>query len=135
MTDINLFREPPGRRISRTIKLVAHHRGAAAEADLVAAFGKDRLMAIYAGDEPRFSELEEIASILSVPISTFQLSCRGDFPELEIAWMEILYHAYSLNRREREKLASDMTALVPELAEYGNVLDLTRRQRDRHTRR
>ncbi|WP_420430612.1 hypothetical protein [Hyphobacterium sp.] len=134
MPDIDRFREPPGRRIAKTIRLVVHHRGPDAEADLLQAFGEARLKAIYAGDEPRFSELEEIASILSVPMSTFQISCRGDFPELEIAWMEILYHAYSLNRREREKLASDMTALVPDLARYGNVLDLTRRQKDRHSR-
>ncbi|WP_421784916.1 hypothetical protein [Hyphobacterium sp.] len=133
MTDIKRFRETPGRRISDIIKKIALYRGKDAEVELIQAFGEARLKAIYAGDEPRFSELEEIASILSVPLSTFQLSCPGDFPELEIAWMEILYHAYSLNRREREKLASDMTGLVPDPMECGNVLDLTRRQKNRRT--
>lgn len=104
--------ETPGNRIADVIRFLVHHRGIEGEHALICAFGQKRLVEIYSGDEPRFSELEEIASILSVPISVFQIVGPGDFAELEIAWAEISYHARGMNRREREKLASSLIDLI-----------------------
>ena len=134
MTDIDRLREPPGERIAQMIKLIVHHRGPDTELALIQAFGEARIKAVYRGDEPRFSELEEIASVLGVPVSTFQFSDRGDLPELEIVMAEILYHAQTLQRRDVEKLATDLMALVPNPVEGSNILDLTRKQREQRSK-
>lgn len=104
--------ETPGQRIASVIKFLVHHRGIEGEHGLVSAFGEARLREIYGGDEPRFSELEEIASVLAVPISTFQITSPGDFAELEIAWAEISYRALSMGRRDRERLAFALLNLI-----------------------
>ncbi|MEE2526798.1 hypothetical protein V0U79_10485 [Hyphobacterium sp. HN65] len=128
MSALDRFRELPGERIASMIKLVVHHRGPEAELALIHAFGEARIKEIYGGDEPRFSELEEIASILAVPVSAFQVSAPGEFPELEIAWAEILYHANGLGRRDLEKLALELAKLTPNNGE--SILSLMRRQRN-----
>ena len=131
MSAFDRFSEPPGLRIAQMIKLVVHHRGAEAELELIQSFGEARIKEIYGGDEPRFSELEEIASILSVPVSTFQISSPGEYPELEIVWAELLYHAQNLNRRELEALTLQIAKLTPTGAEARKFIDLLRRKKDR----
>ena len=131
MSAFNRLSEPPGLRIAQMIKLVVHHRGAEAELELIQAFGELRIKEIYEGDEPRFSELEEIASILSVPVSTFQISNPGEYPELEIVWAELLYHAQGLNRRELEALALQIAKLTPKGSKTSEILDVLRRRKDR----
>jgi len=106
--------EPPGQRIADVLKFLVHHRGIEAEHALVSAFGQARLKGFYNGEEPLFSELEELANILSVPLSIFQIVSPGDFAELDIAWAEILYHARELDRRDREKLALSLVELIRE---------------------
>lgn len=105
--------EPPGERIAQLLKLVVHHRGPDAEQKLIEAIGEERLFEVYSGQEPRFSELEEISATLSIPISTFQSFNSGDFPQLEIVWAELLYHARSLSHREIEELALRIAELTP----------------------
>lgn len=123
--------DPPGQRIASMLQLIVHHRGLGAEQMLLDAFGEKRLAQIYDGDEPRFSELEEIATILVVPISTFQINGPGDFAELEIAWAELLFHARNLSQAEREMLATAMVDLIHDQAGEGNVLELVRKKRAR----
>lgn len=103
-----------------------------AELALISAFGQSRVLEIYSGDEPRFSELEEIANILSVPISAFQIVGPGDYAELEIAWAEISYSALSMDRREREKLASSLLELIRTESDDGP--DLLEKLRQRKAR-
>ncbi|WP_421786219.1 hypothetical protein [Hyphobacterium sp.] len=113
MTFSNRSLEPAGERIAQLLKLVVHHRGPDAEQKLMEAIGEERLFEIYSGQEPRFSELEEISATLSIPISTFQSFNSGDFPQLEIVWAELLYHARSLSHREIEELALRIADLTP----------------------
>lgn len=129
---IDRLGEGPGQRIADVIRFLVHHRGIEGEHALLSAFGYQRLKEIYAGDEPRFSELEEIASVLSVPISAFQIVGKGDFAELEIAWAEILYKAHGMNRREREKLATSLLDLVRSEEDAGP--DLLEKLRQRKAR-
>ena len=129
---LNTLRETPGHRISEVIKFLVHYRGIEAEHALISAFGQDRILEVYAGDEPRFSELEEIASIMSVPISTFQIVSPGDFSELEIVWAEILYTAKLMNRREREKLSLTLLEVIRTDDEVGaNLLDQLRQRTEK----
>jgi hypothetical protein len=110
--ELDRLGETPGQRIADVLKFLVHHRGIEAEHALISAFGQARLNGFYNGEEPFFSELEELASILCVPLSIFQIVSRGDFAELEIAWAEILYHARGLDRREREKLALSLVEFI-----------------------
>ncbi len=130
--NIDQLGETPGKRIADVIRFLVHHRGIEGEHALISAFGQQRLVEIYSGDEPRFSELEEIASILSVPISVFQIMGPGDFAELEIAWAEISYSALRMNRRERERLASSLLDLIR--SEDDDSPDLLAKLRQRKAR-
>ena len=121
--------DPPVERIASMLQLLVHHRGLCAEQMLLDAFGEGRLAQIYDGDEPRFSELEEIATILAVPMSTFQITGPGDFAELEIAWAELLFHARNLTQPEREALATAMVDLIRDESGERNILELVRKRR------
>ncbi len=128
--EIDRLGETPGQRIARVLKFLVHHRGVQGEHALISVFGEDRLKAFYAGQEPFFSELEEIASVLSVPLSIFQIVGPGDFAELDIAWSEILYRARTMNRRDREALAHSLLELIrSDDANDASILEKLRQSR------
>lgn len=85
-------------------KLV-EHRGLSAEAELIDALTLDRLTALYDGAEPSFSEVNECANILRVPITVFQLKEPGTVRELEATYGEMLWHGARLPEQERTALA------------------------------
>ena len=102
----------PGEQFSHTLRILVDHRGLATEGELVDLLGRDRLLALYKGAEPRLGEFIEIARILDVPLSTFQVVEPGAFPELEIAFAEILYHAAGMSPEDRSGLAEKISALA-----------------------
>lgn len=111
------------------LMFLVHYRGMAAEKGLLETLGEQRLAEIYDGDEPRFSELEEIATILTVPISAFQITSPGDFAELEIAFAEVLYAARSLSPSDREALATRIVKLVRSKGQEPTILEIKRRKK------
>ena len=98
-------------------------RGLEAERELIATLTHFRVAEILDGDEPKFGEVLEIARILRVPLSTFQIFNPGDFPELEIAYVSILYAASEMNAKQRERLADKMIQLVTSEGEGKHSLD------------
>lgn len=104
--------ETPGSRFAETLQFLVNHRGLGAEQEIVEVIGLARLMQIYNGDEPKLGEFLEIARILRVPLSAFQISGPGEFPELEIAFAAILYRARVLDKDERHELADRLTELA-----------------------
>lgn len=114
---------------SETLRKLVSHRGMEAEAELIDAIGVDRLLELYAGEEPRLGEFIEAARILRVPVSTFQIYEPGAFPELELAFAELLYAASEMSPKERTQLAEAMTALPHRLGAHdceveGNLPEL-----------
>lgn len=103
-----------GRHFFEIFSSMVVFRGLKAEEELLHHFGEKRLLEFYEGHEPRFSELLMIADTLSFPLSAFQLRSIGDIAELEIAYAEVLYKAYSLNAEERSELAKKVLSLVHE---------------------
>lgn len=106
----------PGRHFAETLSLLVAHRGLEAERELIDILGRDRLLSIYGGQEPRFGEFLEISRVLQVPLSTFQIFEPKSFPELEIAFAEVLYHAAKLSGAERASLAEEISALALDVA-------------------
>ena len=104
-------------QFAKTLKFLVAHRGLAAERQLLKSLGRNRLMRLYEGEEATFGEFLEIARILRVPLSAFQIVTPGEFPELEIAFAELSYHALSLSEEERILLADE----VKRLADFAEV--------------
>ena len=104
--------EGVGSNFAETFQVLVHFRGLSAERELICVLSEKRMAQLYDGDEPRFSEVLEIARILRVPLSSFQIFERGDFAELEIAFADIMYAACEMNSNERQHLAQRMCSLV-----------------------
>lgn len=104
--------ETPGQRFGRMLGVLVAHNGLEAEAELIDLLGKARLKSLYDGDEPRLGELIEIARILNVPLTTFQIVEPGAFPELEIAFADVLRAARGLDPARRQELAGRITELA-----------------------
>lgn len=124
-----------GENFAETFQKLIHYRGLEAERELISALTDRRVGELREGEEPRFGEILEIARILSVPLSTFQIFDRGDFPELEIAYADILYAAGEMSSEEREGLARRMSALVTPANEgdgiqHPSLLKIIKKQRD-----
>lgn len=104
----------PGDRFAHILKTLVNHLGLEAETELIELLGRARLKELYEGDEPRLGEFIEIARILEVPLSTFQIAEPGSIPELEIAFAEILYTSASLDPQRLALLADRMSDLATE---------------------
>lgn len=102
-----------------SVQLIVSHRGLAAEQELIEFLGLARLMQLYDGAEPGFSEAVEIARILRVPVSTFTIIDPGSLTELDQAYAELLYAAAPLSREQRTALANHITALADDLLDGG----------------
>lgn len=125
----------PGAHFSDVLEMLTAYRGLEAEEELVEFLGLKRFSELLHGEEPRFGEFLEIARILRVPLSTFQITSAGQFPELELAYAELLYHAASMTPVQRHELAGAMVRLVrPKVsgADEGSaeIIPLPRRTRE-----
>lgn len=98
-----------------SVQLIASHRGLAAEQELIEFLGLARLMQIYDGVEPGFSEAVEIARILRVPVSAFTVVDRGSVAELDTAFADLLHAAAGLPRERRADIARHITGLADDL--------------------
>ena len=104
--------ESPGERFGRMLDIIVRHQGLDAESQLIEFLGKDRLIELYGGEEPRLGELTEISRILNVPLSTFQVVEPGAFPDLEIAFADVLHSAASASDATRLRLAEKISELA-----------------------
>ncbi len=125
----------PGVYFSEVLLTLSAYRGLEAERELEEFLGSTRYSELLNGEEPRFGEFLEIARILRVPLSTFQISSAGQFPELELAYAELLYHAASMTPVQRHELAGAMVSLVrPEASDAeessAEIIPLPRRTRE-----
>lgn len=94
------------------LKFLTTHRGFEAESELVDLLGKPRLKALFSGEEPRLGELIEIARILEVPLSTFQIHEPGSMPELEIVIAELYHTAAGMTPSELSQLVEHVSAIA-----------------------
>lgn len=101
-----------GPSFGERVQTIVSHRGLRAERELIEVIGLARLMAIYDGADPTFPEAVEIARILYVPLSSFAIIDLGSFPELEIAWAELLYASALLGRDRRADVVDHVTKLA-----------------------
>lgn len=98
-----------------SVQIIVSHRGLAAERELIDCLGLARLMQVYDGADPSFSEAVEIAHILRVPLTSFVPFDPGSIPELDIAFAELLYAAAPLSPDQRTALANHITELAQDL--------------------
>lgn len=110
--DGQLFANGAGEAFADMLQTLVAHRGLAAEQELIEVLGFARLMQIYDGAEPVFGEFLEIARVLKVPLSAFQIADPGDFPDLETAFAELLYSAAAMTAGQRAALARKLRALA-----------------------
>lgn len=104
--------ESPGERFGRMLGVIVHHQGKETEQQLIEVIGAARLSELYSGEEPRFGEVIEISRVLNVPLSTFQVVEPGSFPDLEIAFADVLHSAVGISNATRLRLAEKMSELA-----------------------
>ena len=122
---IDGLKATPAERLHEAIMYFVRFRGIGAEEELLSFFGEKRLGEIYDGDEPRFSELLEIANILGVPVGSFIFQDKGRVPELEVVWAEILYRAAHMSGEDCRDLALRIASVINEAAvQNGQVIDI-----------
>lgn len=97
---------------SARLRALVAHRGLKAEIDLKTLFGEGRLKALYGGAEPTLSEIIDITQILSVPLTAFDVFDGSGWPELEMAYAEMVYHSAEMSDEERAIMANEVIKMV-----------------------
>ncbi|MBL4617027.1 MAG: hypothetical protein JKY46_04985 [Robiginitomaculum sp.] len=117
------------RNFTKSFAFLINHRGTIAEQQLVEHLSVKRFADLLDGHEPTFREVENIAKILGVPLSSFQLYNESVSPELEIAFAEIMYESCSMSKIERESLAEKIVKLIhPDSSDVINILQFQKRK-------
>lgn len=110
---------------------LVNHRGVLAENRMVEALSLPRFTQLLEGAGPTFQEVETIANILGVPISSFQITHHGPSPELEIAFAEILYESSRMSKQERTNLAQEILKLIhPDSEDAIKILQFPQEKQD-----
>ncbi|MEO1039720.1 MAG: hypothetical protein AAFX09_09250 [Pseudomonadota bacterium] len=102
----------PGEHFAKKLTILVDHFGIDVERQLLELLGRDRLKAFYSGEEPRLGELEEIAHIFGVPVSTFLNYERGDDTELTLALIDIARMASTLPDAVKQRMVDALLSFV-----------------------
>ena len=102
----------PDRRFADIFRAFVDFRGPDAEAALYRDYGRDRIQALYAGDEPSFGEFLDLTQRLAVPLSVFASLQTGDTPAINLVVSEILYYSASMEPAKREVLAEALLTVL-----------------------